>query len=164
VEELQNELNEILKKIEESGFKINEDFKLYNPNELVYAVEQYWRHEGAYESQGKVRETHYVRQINEKAYTELCEGIKSNAQDFMEKVYDDEIDIKGFGIGLYPVYECDEGELFVDDMKVKYCDNGSIKLDFGSHYREGFGGYIIFKQMPLSEINEFEEIDIDTFD
>lgn len=164
MEELQNELNKVLKKIEKSGFKIDEDFKLYNPNKLVYAVEQYWRHEGAYESQGKVREVHYIYELNDKAYNEICEGIKSNAKDFIERVYDNNIEIKGFGIGSYQVCDCDEGEEFVQDMKVKYNEDGSIKLDFGTGYREWFGGYLIFKQVPLSEITEFEEIDIDTFD
>jgi hypothetical protein len=164
MEELQKQLDEVLEKIKESGFKVDENFKLYNPEKLIYAVEEYWKREGAYESQGKIKECHFMCEISDKSFTLINEGLKSNAKDFIEKVYDGKIDIKGFNPGNYDITYCDEGEEFVEDMQVRFNKDGSIVLDFGDDYRESSGGYVIIKQVSLSELNEFEEVDIDTFD
>lgn len=166
MEMLQRELDELLQKINEKGFKIDDSFKLYKPDDIVYVIEEYWKKEGMYESQGKIKESLSAGILSEKVFELLYAKINNEGEKFVSDLYDNKTGIEeldDFNIGYYDISYSDNGSEFIEHMTIKHLPNNILRLDFGTDYMHGYGGYIEFKVMTLSEFNKFEEIEIDTF-
>ncbi len=160
MKELQKKLDNLLNEIKEKGYKIDSEYKLYNPSEKIYAIEEFWEHQGAYEREGCVKRESFIHQITKEQYDTFLNGM-SNDDDFLQKVFDEEIDNVNIG---FLNYYCDCGEEFQNHVENVRIQNGEIYIDFGEDYRENFGGSITVKKVSQDYLNNFETIDIDTFD
>ena len=166
-EKYQKQLNELIEKIKKDGFVINSNYEIIDPNEKIYVIEEYWRSDGAYESEGRRKESNYAYEIKKQDYDNLYEyfsklDLKSDENtEYFSKLFECELDIE---LGDYEVTDIEEGSTYFSYLNKIDITNDKITLDFGEDYRESFGGYIEIKKANRKYLNDFERIDINTFE
>ena len=170
-EEYQKQLNELIEKIKKDGFIISSNFEVIDPNKKIYVIEEYWRSDGAYESEGRRREQSYIYEINQQNFEKLYAYFTMFSKKFNSELDDESVQYflnlfegeSNIELGNYDVTYAEEGDQYLSRLNKIEITNDKIILNFGEEYRESFGGYIEIKKVDNKYLNDFETIDVNTY-